>query len=66
LNIFNANNGGGCAKAFRILKEIDNEAIDNIILADKTKTFPNFVKLNTMINNLTEEQKSKIICTISL
>jgi len=61
LNILNAHSGSG-VKAVRILKEINNEDIERLVMVDTVKTFPDFLKLNSLVNGLTEEQKAKIIC----
>ena len=46
----------------RVLKEIDNQEINNLILAGTNKAFPEFVKINSLANKLTPEQESKMKC----
>jgi len=51
-------------KAMRILKELSLPDINNLILAGTNKVFPEFVKVNSIANQLTEEQESKMKCIL--
>ncbi len=53
-------------KAMRILKELSLPDINNLILAGTNKAFPEFVKVNSIANQLTPEQQSKMKCILSL